>query len=100
MSKASWSLWPDTTLANLTVQSAMLAWEAQQVVALRLAKLAKGGPDSGQEAMLMVTEKLRAMQESGALLMQGVIKGDKHFNVPEVLQLYRKRVRANRRRLS
>lgn len=100
MSKALWFTWPDMTVANLAVQSAMLAWEAQQVVALRLAKLAKGGPDVPQEALLMVTEKLKAMQESGALLVKGAMDGEKHLNAPEVLQLYRKKVRENRRRLS
>ena len=100
MRKTSWFTWPDMTLANLAVQSAMLAWEAQQVVALRLAKFAQGGPDAPHEALLMVTEKLQAMQEGSALLMRGALKGDKHLNTPEVLQLYRKKVRANCRRLS
>lgn len=100
MNKMPWFAWPDMTLANLAIQSAMLAWEAQQVVALRLAKLAQGGPDVPREAVLMVTEKLETMQQGGALLMAGVLKGDKHLNTPEVLQLYRKKVRANRRRLS
>lgn len=100
MSKDSWFTWPDMTLANLALQGVMLAWEAQQVVALRLAKLAQGGPDAPHEAMLMVTEKLQAMHEGGALLMKGALRGDKHLNTPEVLQLYRKKVRANCRRLS
>lgn len=100
MNKASWFAWPDMTLANLAVQSTMLAWEAQQVMALRIAKLAQGGPDVPHETLLMVTEKLQALQEGGALLVKGAIKGDKHLNTPEILQLYRKKVRANRRRLS
>lgn len=100
MSQTSWFAWPDMTLANLAVQTAMLAWEAQQVVALRVAKLAQGGPDAPHEAFLMVTEKLQAMQEGGALLVKGALKGDKHLNTREVLQLYRKKVRANCRRLS
>lgn len=100
MGKAFWPLWPDMTVANLAAQGALLAWEAQQVVALRLAKLAQGGPDAGHEAFLMVTEKLQALQEGSALLMRGALQGDKHFNTPEIMQLYRKKVRANRRRLS
>lgn len=100
MKKGSWSIWPDMTLANLAVQGTMLAWEAQQVVALRLAKLAQGGPDASQEALLMVTEKLQALQEGGALAMKAALKGDKNLNAPEILRLYRKKVRANCRRLS
>ncbi len=92
--------WPDLTLANLTAQGAMLALEAQQVVALRLARLALGGPDAPREATLMVTEKVQALQESGALLLSAALDGKKHMNAPEILQLYRKKVRANRRRLS
>jgi hypothetical protein len=92
--------WPDLALANLTAQGAMLAWEVQQVVALRLARLALGGPDAPHEAALMVTEKMQALHESGALLLSAALDGKKHMNAPEIVQLYRKKVRANRRRLS
>lgn len=100
MNRPSWFAWPDMTLANLAAQSAMLAWEAQQVITLRMTKFAQGGADLPHETLLMVTEKLQAMQESGALLVKGALKGDRHLNAPEVLQLYRKKVRENRRRLS
>ncbi len=92
--------WPDLALANLAAQGAMLALEAQQVVALRLARLALGGPDAPREAALMVTEKMQALQESGALLLNAALHGKKHMNAPEIMQLFRKKVRANRRRLS
>ncbi|MGE4480792.1 hypothetical protein [Acidocella sp.] len=92
--------WPDLTLANLTAQGTMLAFEAQQVVALRLTKLAMGGPDVPREAALMVAEKMQALQESGALMLHAALDGKKHMNAPEIVQLYRKKVRANRRRLS
>lgn len=92
--------WPGSAFANLAAQSTMLALEAQQVIALRLAKLAKGGPESPLEASLMVTEKMLAMQESGALLLKGALHGKHNLNAQEILQLYRKKVRANRRRLS
>ncbi len=92
--------WPDLTLANLTAQGAMLVMEAQQVAALRLAKLAQGGPGAQREAALMVTEKMQALQESGLLLLRAALDGKKHMNAPEIVQLYRKKVRANQRRLS
>lgn len=100
MNKPSWFTWPDMTLANFAAQTAMLAWEAQQVIALRMTKFAQGGADVPHETLLMVAEKLQAMQESGALLVKGALEGDKHLNAPEVLQLYRKKVRENHRRLS
>ena len=86
MNKALWFAWPDMTMANLAMQGAMLAFEAQQVVALRLAKLAQGGPDVPREALLMVTEKLQALHEGSALLVKGAMDGDKHLNAPEVLR--------------
>lgn len=92
--------WPDFALANLTAQGAMLALEAQQVVALRLARLAQCGPEAPGEMALMVTEKMLALQESGALLLSAALHGKKHMNGPEIIQLYRKKVRANRRRLA
>ncbi len=76
--------WPDLTLANLTAQGTMLALEAQQVMALRLARLAQGGPDAPHEAALMVTEKMQALQESGALLLSAALDGKQHLNVPEI----------------
>jgi hypothetical protein len=78
-----------TAWANL----AMLALESQQVVALRLMKLAGGGPAAASEASLMTVEKLEALaHESGRIFL-----GATHASV---VKRYRKRVRSNRRRLS
>ena len=72
---------------------AMLALESQQVVALRLMKLAAGGPAAATEIHLMTVEKLEALaHESGR-----VLSGASHASV---IKRYRKRVRSNRRRLS
>lgn len=95
-----WPTWPGLDLPNLTMQSAMLAFEAQQVIALRLAKLAQGGQDAPHETLLMVSEKLMAAHESGALMLDAAMSGKPGLNAPEVMQLYRKKVRANRRRLA
>jgi hypothetical protein len=72
---------------------AMLALESQQVVALRLMKLAAGGPAAAAEMNLMTFEKVEALvHESGQILL-----GATHDSV---VKRYRKRVRSNRRRLS
>jgi hypothetical protein len=92
--------WPNFALANMTFQGAMLAFEAQQVIGLRLAKIAVGGPEVRHEAALMVSEKLVTLAESGQLLMQAALGGKEDFGAAEVMQLYRRKVRANRRRLS
>jgi hypothetical protein len=91
--------WPHLALANMAFQSAMLTFEAQQVIGLRLAKMAQGGPDVPRETELMLTEKLGAMAESGNLMMQAALGGKEDLGAAKVMQLYRRKVRANRRRL-
>ncbi len=70
----------------------MLAIESQQVVALRLARLALGGPGATREANRMVSEKAVAAVETGLHLAAG---GAAH----NVVKSYRSKVRANRDRL-
>ncbi len=86
--------------ASAALQSAMLAIELQQVIALRLSKIAFGGPDVQRETELMLSEKVAAMVASGQLMMAAAIAGDTGFAHEEVMKLYRRKVRANRKRLS
>ena len=92
--------WPTLALANIAFQGAMLAVEAQQVIGLRLTKMAQGGPGVRSEATLMVSEKLDTLVESGQLMMQAALGGKEDLGAGEVMQLYRRKVRANRRRLA
>jgi hypothetical protein len=71
----------------------MLAAESQQVISLRLMKLAKGGPKAKTEATLMVAEKVAAAGIAAGSLMRG-------RSTDSVVQGYRKKVKANVRRLS
>jgi hypothetical protein len=71
----------------------MLGFEAQQVIWLRTMKIAMGGKAGQREAVRMVSEKLVAAQHAGANLAMGK-------SVNSVVSGYRKKVRANRRRLS
>lgn len=71
----------------------MLGVEAQQVVWLRSMKIAMGGKAGEREAVRMVSEKLTAAREAGLDLAMGK-------SVHSLVGSYRKRVRANRRRLS
>lgn len=73
--------------------AAMLSFEAQQVIALRTMKLAKGGRNARVEASRMISEKISASMTAGALLLSG---GSGSAVVAQV----RKRVRSNSRRLS
>ncbi|HVO14021.1 MAG TPA: hypothetical protein VMV26_02360 [Alphaproteobacteria bacterium] len=85
---------------TLTFTLWRLGVEAQAVMALRLMRLAAGGATAQSEAVRMVSEKGVAAAQAGltaaALAATGgtpVVIGRK------VVSGYRKRVRANRRRL-
>ena len=73
--------------------SARLCYEAQEVVNLRLTKLAQGGVDSHTEAQRMVAEKGFALAEAVATLSGG-------GSMQKVIRRYRGHVRTNKRRLS
>jgi len=84
---------------SLAFQGTMLAIEAQQVIAMRLTKMALGGPDVQREAELMVTEKLSSMAETGQMMMMAALGGQHDMGANKVVRHYRQKVRANRRRL-
>jgi len=72
---------------------AMLAAESQRVIWLRSVKLAAGGEHALEEAQLMISEKaFAAFGAAGRLAM-----GD---SPDRIVSGYRKKVRANARRLS
>jgi hypothetical protein len=72
---------------------AMLAVEASEVVRLRCEKLSHGDDASGQEAVLMVSEKVAAAFEAFASLLSGATPA-------AVVQRYREHVASNAKRLS
>ena len=71
----------------------MLAAEAQQVVWLRCMRLVAGGATASAEAQRMVSEKVAL---AGPVAV-GILMGD---SAVKMVKRYRKKVRANRRRLS
>jgi hypothetical protein len=92
----AWNAW-----CALSLQAAKLGWEAQGVIALRMMRLATPSAGSRTEARRMVTEKVTALAEAQAATVAAVIKGGKSHRVAKkVLGVYKKRVRANRRRLT
>jgi hypothetical protein len=80
-------------LKNPWLDLALLTAESQQVILLRMMKLAGGGAGAQAELRLMTSEKVSAMGEAGIDLMTG---GD----ADSVVRGYRRKVRANLRRLS
>ena len=92
----AWNEW-----CALSLRTARLGWEAQSVIALRLMRLATSGPGSQAEARRMVTEKVAAVVEAQAAVVTATIEGAKgHRVAKKALGVYKKRVRANRRRLT
>jgi hypothetical protein len=82
-------------------QAARLGWEAQNVMALRLMRLAGWGAAGQSEAHLMVTEKVAAFTEAPIAGTTAAVKGGNGRNVAKkVMGVYKKRVRGNKRRLS
>ena len=78
---------------KLSVETAMLAMEAQAVIGLRLAKLATGGVGAQREAQRMVSEKVFAAAEVAMIVAAG-------GTTLGVVEGYRRKVHANFRRLS
>ncbi|MBV8093631.1 MAG: hypothetical protein JO212_19110 [Acetobacteraceae bacterium] len=93
------SPWP---WLDLTLSATMLALEAQQVIALRLAGQARRGAQARREAVRMVTEKIGALAEAQRVLASRSKRGSagQAAKAKKVVSLYRKRVSANRRRLT
>jgi len=83
-----------------TYAAAMLAMEAQQVIALRLMRLAAGGPAAKVEARRMATEKVLATQKAMGLLATAAASGKPGNGPDAVVRMLRGRVRANRKRLA
>jgi hypothetical protein len=81
------------TLIGLAWDAGMLALESQQVIGLRVAKLLRGGAGAKKEATTMVTEKMLAAGVTGAKLAMG-------GSPRSVIRQYRRKVRANRKRLT
>ena len=78
---------------KLTTHATLLGFEAQQVIGLRLMRIAAGGRGAKFENERMVTEKIAALGEAVATLTTG--------GSPEkVIRRYRTHVRKNKTRLS
>jgi hypothetical protein len=86
---------------DLTFKTMQLGWDAQNVVALRMLRMASGGAHAKTELNRMVTEKVAAAAEAHLVAATAVMTGSKdHVTAGKVLRVFKKRVRANKRRLS
>lgn len=85
---------------DLTWRAFELGAEAQTVIALRMMKLASGGAAATAEMERMVTEKVEAAMVAQAHLASGLMTGAGAEGPRRAMAHYRRKVRANRRRLS
>ena len=85
---------------SLSMDAMCLGLEAQSVIGLRMAKAAWGGASAQDEAQLMLTEKAKAAVDAQFVLASSVMTGEAHLGPARAMALLRRRVQANRRRLS
>ena len=86
---------------TLAFKAAQLGFEAQNVVALRLMRLAAGGTIGQIEAKRMVREKCSALAEAQRIATSGAVaRRPPDVVAGKILRTYKKRVRANKRRLA
>ncbi|WP_213980674.1 hypothetical protein [Sphingomonas sp. dw_22] len=92
--------WPYAGWAGAGLDAWALGMEASTVIGLRLAKMAMGGPAARSEAWLMLSEKMQAATELQTALVTGQLGATPLAGTRKVLRHYRRKVKANRRRLS
>ena len=85
----------------LTFKTIQLGLDAQSVIALRMTRLASGGPAAEAEMSLMVIDKAEDIAEAHGAATRALMTGSKdHVVAGKTLDVFSKRVRANKRRLS
>jgi hypothetical protein len=86
---------------SLIFQTMQMGFEAQSVIALRMMRFAAGGPAAQTEARRMITDKVAAGVEMQAVAASAIASGQKDTVIAgKVLGVVKRRVRANKRRLS
>lgn len=89
----------DTSWFHLSIDAWTLAAEAAIVAGIRVGRMSLGGPSAGDEARLMVGEKLDAALQVQAHLLGAAFSLTPVAATDWTLRHYRRKVRANRRRL-
>lgn len=93
-----------TKIYGAWLQTGFDAWslgaEAAVVAGLRMAKIAAGGKAGAREAELMVAEKVQAGIELQSRLLTGRLGLSPLAGTRNTLRHYRRKVAANRKRLS
>ncbi|MBG0802359.1 hypothetical protein IYW40_12870 [Methylocystis sp. H4A] len=77
-----------------------MSFVANQVIGLRLMKIATGGVRGRRESKLMIDEKIKAAADASIEAAMSVAAGQPHRAVDRALAVYAKRVNRNLWRLS
>ncbi len=85
-------------IMNAWLEAGRFGADIQRVIALRMFRLSAGGPLAASEARRMVSEKVVAFAELQGTLMSDLASG-RHTSAATLSAPFRRRVRANRRRL-
>jgi hypothetical protein len=89
-----------TSMMNAWFEAARFGADSHNVIALRMMRLATGGPLAATEATRMVSEKVAAFTEAQGALMNALVNGSSlDAAAAKAYAPYRRAVRANRRRL-
>ncbi|MES2988390.1 MAG: hypothetical protein V4808_10835 [Pseudomonadota bacterium] len=91
--------WPYGSWASTGMDAWMLGMEASAVMGLRMAKIAAGGAGANEEASRMLSEKVQAAIELQAALITGRLGTTPLATTQKTLRHYRRKVKANRKRL-
>jgi hypothetical protein len=84
----------------LTRDMMSLALEMQTVIGLRIFQFATNDPKAQAEAQLMVNEKILALATAQTQYAIDVMSGRAHTAPSRAVAFYRRKVRANRTRLT
>jgi hypothetical protein len=83
------------------VEAARFGYDAQRVIGLRMLRMAAGGTDASAEARMMVSEKLAAFADAQMAIAVALVSGNTlDVAAARAYRPYRRRVRANKSRLS
>ncbi len=87
-------------MVDLYSSFSSLAAESGTVVGLRMLTAFEGGPTWPAEARLMVEEKTQAAMDAHSLFFTSLLTGTSATAPSRTLAMYRRKVKANRRRLT
>lgn len=92
--------WPYAGWATAGLDAWVLGMESAAVIGLRAAKIAGGGDVDGRETQLMIAEKMASIVELQTAMMTGGLGMTPLAGSQAVLRHYKRKVAANRRRLT